>query len=323
MKMITDILTPDIRSVAIAGHVNPDGDCVGSCAALALYLKKNRPEIRTVVYLEKVRPALRFLLPGIPSIVETGPNASAPCDPLPDLFILLDVSTPDRIGAAREIFDRSSRTVCIDHHLSNGGIASVNVIQPEIGSCAEVLYGLLEKDRIDAAVAKALYTGIIHDTGVLQYSNTRPETLRIAADLMTYGFDFSQLIFDSFNARSYKASRFLGCCLSKRVLADNGRIVFSGVTAEEMAAYGVTRDEAGEIIPQLRMTEGTLAAVFAYESAPGVFKVSLRSSRDATVNKTAEYFGGGGHAKAAGCTITGRLEEVLSAVVEKLKDEIA
>ena len=337
MKTTAEILTSDLRSVAIAGHVNPDGDCVGSCMALALYIRKNYPGIAVTVYLEDPRDALRFLIEGrdfvkndLSGIRLTGTDdmAASPkeCDSCfcaPDLFVLLDVSTRERIGAAGELFDASENTVCIDHHLSNDRIARINHVCPEVGSCAEVLYELMEKDKIDAEIAEALYTGIIHDTGVFQYSNTRPETLRIAADLITYGFDFSGIIYDSFNARSFTEARFLGHCLDKSLLFAGGRVIACAVTIDEMRSYGVSRKDVGEVVTQLRLTTGTDAAVFAYENEPGIYKVSLRSGPRCDVNEAASRLGGGGHKKAAGCTVAGSYESVIKTVVSEIEKDLS
>ena len=317
MKTIAEILTNDVRSVAIAGHVNPDGDCVGSCMALALYLQKNAPETAVRVYLEEVRQELKFLLDPSVDIRQTADEDGA----IPDLFVVLDASARERIGVAGDLFDRSPKTACIDHHIG-GGIAGINHVLPEVGSCCEVLYELLDRSLLDGKIAEALYTGIIHDTGVFQYSNTRPRTHEIAADLLSFGVDFSRIIYDSFNARSFRSARFMGHCLDKSLLFAGGRIIASGATADDMRGYGVTKKEVGEVVTQLRLTEETDAAVFVYESEPGLFKVSLRSGARVDVTRTAAVFGGGGHAKAAGCTVRGTLESVIRKVTDELSRDL-
>ena len=330
MKTIAEILTTDLRSVAIAGHVNPDGDCVGSCMALALYIRKVYPAVDVTVYLEEPRQALRFLVDGRVYVRFEGGESGSTADGdgedstnTPYLFILLDVSSRERIGVVGDLFDKTERTACIDHHLTNGGIAKVNHVCPEIGSCCEVLYELLDKDQIDPEIAEALYTGIVHDTGVFQYSNTRPETLRIAADLMEYGVDFSRIIYESFNARSFPEARFLGHCLEKSLLFEGGRIIACAVTADEMRSFGVARRDVGEVVTQLRLTAETDAAVFAYETEPGVYKVSFRSGKKMDVSPAAERLGGGGHEKAAGCTVKGTRESVIKTAVAELSKDMA
>lgn len=315
MKTIREILTNDVGRVAIAGHVNPDGDCAGSCMALALYIRKNCPGVIVDVYLEPLRPELRFLK-GTDSLIHemTGEETC-------DLFILLDVSSRARIGVAGELFDKTARTVCIDHHIGNDSPAGINHIRPTVGSCAEVLAELLDPDGIDAAIAEALYTGIIHDTGVFQYSNTRPETLMLASRLIGYGFDFPHLIYDSFYARTHRQTRILGYCLEKSRLSADGRFLSVSLSLEEMARYGAVRDDIGEVVSQLKLTRDIEMAVFVYETTPGFSKVSLRSSGRLDANKTASLFGGGGHVMAAGCTLPGSSENVLSRILMALERE--
>ena len=127
MKNLDDMVT-GVASVAIAGHVNPDGDCVGSCMAVYHYLRDNHSDIRTQVYLEEMRPVFGHLsdLDQIRRLPEPGETC--------DLLILLDVSSLDRIGAAGELFARAKKTVCIDHHITNPGLADENHIVPDASS---------------------------------------------------------------------------------------------------------------------------------------------------------------------------------------------
>ena len=168
----------EVNRVAIAGHVRPDGDCVGSCMGLYLYLKENYPEIATDVYLELPGEQFSFL-----SCFEEIKTAYKP-GKVYDLLITLDVSDKNRIGVALEGYETAKKRVCIDHHISNRGLGDVNEIRPNASSTCEVLYTLLEEEKVSKVVAEALYTGMVHDTGVFQYSCTSPETMRIAAKLM-------------------------------------------------------------------------------------------------------------------------------------------
>ncbi|MBQ0059706.1 MAG: DHH family phosphoesterase [Lachnospiraceae bacterium] len=320
MKTITEILTADVRSIVIGGHVNPDGDCVGSCMSLFLYLKKNYPELNVQVYLEEPRRELRFLTEAYEG---TSVFWELPVNwPVPDLFVLLDVGTRKRIGVVGDLVDVARKTVCIDHHEANDGIADVNHVEPNIGSCAEVLYGLLDDEKIDPACAEAIYTGIIHDTGVFQYTNTRPETMMIAGNLMKKGVDTANIIYGSFNARSYVQSTIMGYCLSKSRLTEDGRIIYAQLSLEEMKEYGAAKSDLGEIVSQLRLTKGIIAAVFAYEMHAGAYKLSFRSTEDLDVNRVAGTFGGGGHARAAGATVNIPANDLYRQVINAIYDEL-
>ena len=187
MKNIAEVLD-GVKTMAIAGHIRPDGDCVGSCMALYAYIRKWFPEIQADIYLETPKPVFGYLA----YMDEVKSEASGEKEY--DLFVTCDVSARDRLAVAGEYFEKAKKTVCIDHHVSNLGFANINHILPDGSSSCEVLYGLLDPEKVDREIAQAVYTGIIHDTGVFQYSCTSPETMRIAGELMKTGFDFTELI---------------------------------------------------------------------------------------------------------------------------------
>lgn len=242
-----------------------------------------------------------------------------PEDSVRDLFVSCDVSSTDRFGVAGNLFPLAKKTFCVDHHISNPLFADINVVDADASSCAEVLYNLMDPAKIDLDIATSLYTGIIHDSGVFQYSNTRGETLRIAADLLERGVPASRIIDESFNQRTMRQSRILGKVLQESMLYVDGKVIVGSVTLDDMSTYEVTKKDLDGIVSELRLVKGVLAAVFIYETEPSVFKVSLRSNGDLDVSRAAGTFGGGGHIKAAGCTIEG----LLSDVRDQLLDELA
>ena len=166
-------------AIGISGHLRPDGDCVGAVMGLYLYLKKACPMADVQVMLEK--PADIFHC--IKDVEEIHTDFCTNTEVF-DVFIVLD-SDKTRIGDAEKYFDRAKKTINIDHHISNAGSGMVNYIEPSASSASELVYKVMEdKSLIDEEIARALYIGMIHDTGVFQYSNTSPETLRIAAQLI-------------------------------------------------------------------------------------------------------------------------------------------
>ena len=211
MERIEEILD-GVKTMGIGGHVRPDGDCVGSCMALYLYIKKWYPKIHADIYLEKPKPVFGHIACMDEVKYEAGEEKEY------DLFVTCDVSALDRLAVAREHFAHAKKTVCIDHHISNPGFADTNHVKGEISSASEVLYSLLDKEKIDLDIATAIYTGMIHDTGVFQYSSTSPDTMRIAGDLMAKGVDFSNIIDQSFYQKSYIQNQVMG-----RVLAESTR----------------------------------------------------------------------------------------------------
>ena len=288
-----------INTVAIAGHVRPDGDCVGSCMGLYLYLKENYPDIAADVYLEQPGAQFSFLscFEEIKTVYQTGK--------VYDLLITLDVSDKNRIGVAEEAYETAKKRVCIDHHISNRGLGDVNEIRPDASSTCEVLYTLLEEEKVSKAVAEAIYTGMVHDTGVFQYSCTSPETMRIAAKLMEKGIPFTKIVEESFYEKTYVQNQILGRCLMESILLMDGKCVIGVVKKKMMDFYHVEPKDLDGIVQQLRIIKGVEVAIFIYEVKPQEFKVSLRSKGKVNVNEVASYFGGGGHVLAAGCTFHG------------------
>ena len=313
LTRIDEFFTKEIHTCAIAGHINPDGDCVGSTAALYLYIRKNFPWIDVKLYLEQPKDELMFL-PGLCDAIFERPNPEKK-----DIFVTCDVSAIDRIGQAEELFDLADHTLCIDHHVSNPHFAEKNLVDPEASSCAEVLYYLMDEEKIDSNIAEALYTGIIHDSGVFQYQNTRPETLEAAASLLRKGVPFNEIIDNSFNKRTYLQNRILGYVLCGSRLYADGKIVAGSVTNSEMDRFGATKKDLDIIVSQLRLTKGVEAAVFVYQTGTEEFKVSLRSNSYLDVAAVAACFGGGGHVRAAGCTIKGDVDSVEKAIVEAVR----
>ena len=159
-------------SVAILGHVRPDGDCLGSTLGLYHYIKTNYPDIPAAVYLEQA--SLKFsYLEGFEEIRhETDGEVY-------DLCICLDSSDTERLGQFSCYLERAAKSLCLDHHVTNLGYAQTNVVVADASSTCEVLYDQLDDGKIDKAIAECLYTGIIHDTGVFKYSCTSAHTLSL------------------------------------------------------------------------------------------------------------------------------------------------
>lgn len=300
-------------SIGISGHVRPDGDCVGSCLACYLYLKKKYPDKRVELFLEK--PAEIFqCISGFDEINSEFPERKAF-----DVFFAVDCAA-DRLGEAESYFREAAYTVNIDHHISNeNGCGMENVIDVNASSTAELMYELIGKENMDAEIAKAIYIGIIHDTGVFHYSCTSPKTFRIAADLIGYGFDFPKIIDETFYEKTYVQNQILGRAVLESFLFMDGKCIVGSVSRKTMEFYGAEPKDLDGIVNQLRITKGVEVAIFLYETGTLTYKVSLRSCGSVDVAKIAAFFGGGGHVRASGCTMTGTFHDV----VNNLSAEIA
>lgn len=309
-------LCQNAEKIGISGHVRPDGDCVGSTMGLWQFLSRRFPEKRIEVRLEKPADIYAFI-PGVAEIVDNEEDESY------DVYFAVD-SVPERIGKAERYYRAAKTKVNIDHHITNKGEGDICYIDAEASSASELVYDLIKEADpkgtfMDEALAKTLYLGIIQDCGVFGYSNTSPKTLHIAADLISYGFDFPKLIDETFYEKTFLQNKVLGEALVNSVLCLSGQFIYSVLTQGDMERLGVCSHDFEGIVNQLRYTKGVKAAAFLHENIDGSYKVSLRSGGMVDVAKVAAVFGGGGHIRAAGCTLEGAPEEI----VEKLAKQIA
>lgn len=308
---INEILS-GAKNVGITGHVRPDGDCIGACLGLYNYICDNMPEINVQVFLEKTAPEFDF-------IKNIDKISNVPTDDKFDVFFVMDCSTMDRFEPFKECFVNSGKRVCIDHHVSNADFADLQLVIPESSSTCEVLFGTLEEDLISKATAECIYTGIVHDTGVFKYGCTSSKTMEIAGKMMDKGIAYTEIIDNSFYKKTYVQNQILGRALLESILFYDGRCIFSAVTKKEMDFYGIDGKGLSGIIEQLRLTEGVEVAIFLYETGVSEYKVSLRSKSYVDVSKVAIYFGGGGHKKAAGCTMQGTVHDIINNLGARLE----
>ena len=317
MNNLADYLE-GVRTVAIAGHVNPDGDCIGSCMGVWLYLCDNFPDLEADVYMQPPREVFGYIR-GLDRI-------HTECDEKKeyDLLILLDISSRDRIGVAGPYVETAKKTLCFDHHVTNRGQYTWLYNEPEASSTCEVVWRFLDHGKVSKACAEALYTGIVHDTGVFQYSSTSPDTMRTAAELMEKGIPFSRIVDESYYQKTYVQNQIMGRTLMESILLMSGKCIVGIVRQREMKFYGLNPSDMDGIVNQLRNTIGVEVAVFIYETDFQTFKVSLRSKEYVDVSEIAMAFGGGGHRRAAGCTMQGTPYDVVNNIslhVEKQLNE--
>lgn len=301
------------QTIAIGGHVRPDGDCVGSCMGMYLYLKECFPEKQVDIYLKDIPEALK-ILDKMDEIKEEIPEGM-----VYDLFICQDCGDRERLDFSAPLYDNAKHTFCIDHHISNKGFAEVNYVVPEASSTSELVYNLLDKNHVSYDVAKALYLGIVHDTGVFQYSCAAPSTFRVAAELLEKKIDAPKMIQETYYEKTFAQNKILGYALMNAELYLGGMCIASFLKKEDMEKFGVTSKDLDGIVSHLRNTSGVEVAVFMYELETGVYKVSLRASNFADVSVVAQMFGGGGHKKAAGFSMSGTPENIMEKLTEQLE----
>ncbi len=292
-------------SVAILGHIRPDGDCLGSTLGLYNYLGAKYPGITARVYLEEASAKFSYLK-GFDGIRHQADEETY------DLCVCLDSGDRERLGEFVCYLDRAKDSICLDHHVTNTRYGADNVVADNASSTCEVLYEQLDPAYIDREVAQCLYTGIVHDTGVFKYSCTSARTMEIAGKLMGTGIPFGSIIDDSFYRKTYVQNQILGRALLESITFLDGKCIFSAVRRSEMDFYGVDSKDLDGIIDQLRLTDGVEVALFLYESGAQEYKVSMRSQNIVDVSRIAKLFGGGGHVHAAGCTMSGSMHDVIN-----------
>ncbi len=303
----------ELASIGVAGHVRPDGDCVGSATAVYGYLRRLFPEKKIDLYLEAFNPAFGFL-DGLRDVREKiAPEA------VYEAFVVVDCADEARIGVARDAFWRAEKKIVIDHHISNNGYGDISIVDASASSASEMVYRLIAPEKLDRQIAEALYLGMVHDTGIFQYSNTSKATLEAAAALVSKGIDTARIIDETFYQKTYEQNLLLGRTLLASQLLLDGKCILSEVSYEEMEAYGVLPKDFEGVVNQLRVTKGVEVAVLMYETEPGNYKVSFRSNKGADVNKIAAAFGGGGHVKAAGCNIAGPKWEAIARIMQEVE----
>lgn len=299
----------DAESIGIGGHIRPDGDCVGACMALYLYLRKVFPEKSVELFLE--RPSEVFHCIKDIDKIRTDVMEGGSYDRDLDVFIALD-TVKERLGAAQPLFDRAGKTVNIDHHISNKGCGTVNYIDPHASSTSELIFRSIEEEKLDVEIAKAIYIGIVHDTGVFRYSSTSPETLATASKLVAFGFDFSEIIDRTFYEKTYVQTLLLGRALLESILIMDGKCIVSGIEKKTLDFYHADAKDLEGIVSQLNQTKDVECTIFTYQTGVLEYKVSLRSKGKVDVAEIAVYFGGGGHKRAAGCTMNGTFYDVVN-----------
>lgn len=311
-----DELFAGVKTAAIAGHIRPDGDCVGSCLATYNYITTYYPQIEVSLYLQPIPNIFKFMKNADKII------SDCTADKEFDLFIAQDCGDLGRLGDAAKYFEHAKKTACIDHHISNQSFADENYIFPQASSASELVFELIPRERLTKEIAECIYTGIIHDTGVFKHSNTTKETMEIAGKLIAFGIPFGKIIDDSFYRKTYKQLQIMGRCLMESVRIMDGRCLFSIVRQNVMKLYEAKPSDLDGIIDEMRTTEGVEVAILLDEREPGEFKVSMRSNEIVDVSVIARYFGGGGHVRAAGCAIKGSAFDVINNLTGHIEKQL-
>ena len=302
--------------VALACHVGPDGDALGSMLGLALAIEQAGKEVVASF-------GSPYEIPTSLSFLPTGrlvPPAEFP--EAPELMVVLDTGSADRIGELGSNAGKAATLVVIDHHVTNEGFGDIPVVDPTAAATGELVYRVLRALdwKITPEIALCLHTALVTDTGRFSYSNTRPETLRIAAELVEAGADPSIIGRHVYEEAPFGYLKAVAIAMQRAVLDPERRLVSTFVTDEELRTAGIGWSETENLIDLLRVAVEADTAVLAKGHDDGRIKVSLRSRGETDVGGLAAAMGGGGHRLAAGFTVHGEVEKVLERVAALVED---
>jgi phosphoesterase RecJ-like protein len=308
------------RRVALSTHMNADGDGCGSEAALARILAQRGLDVKIVN--PTPWPELFSFLLGDDVRDETtkGPAALRNID----LLIVLDISDVKRLGALAEtVRGLQVPRLVIDHHIASDEPAG-NIVFTDVSACAtgELVYDLACTlgFEITPAIAQALYTAILTDTGSFRFSNASPRCHAVAAELLDAGVDPEEMYIRVYASAPPGRLRLLGEVLSTLGVDESVGLTWLSMNAGALEKYGVRQEDLDGIVEHARSIAGTRMALFFRDLGYGKVKVSFRSTGEVDVNAFARQFGGGGHAKASGALITGSLDAVRERVIAAARE---
>ena len=300
------------KTVVIETHESPDGDAIGSSLAMMLALKSIGKDVDVII--PTYARTFQFL-PGADEIKTEGRDIKY------DLGISLDCTDTKRLKGYEPYFENAKTTICIDHHGSNKMFADINYVDPVSPACAQILIIVLNKlgIEINKEIGTCILTGIITDTGGFKYEGVTTETFEFVAELLRKGVNVSDTYKRVMQTRT--KGNFL---LSKRAMDrleffEDGKIAFTYITKKDEEEVNAEEGDHEGIVDMGRDIEGVEVSVFLREADNGAFKASLRSNNYVNVSDVCFLFNGGGHIKAAGCTMNLGLDEAKEKIINHIK----
>jgi phosphoesterase RecJ-like protein len=302
----------------LATHVNPDGDAIGSLAALALVLKKMGKQV--TAYCQDEVPGFLQFLPYSQLIVREIPRTEHF-----DLAVVLDCGELERIGSAVQSLRKAKRIIHIDHHSPGNNFGQLNLVKPESSSTAEILYDIFQAipTALDVDVAENLYTAILTDTGSFRFANTTEKALVIAAEMVALGVVPEKVASAVYHSMSPERLKLLVLSLNTLTLRCEGRLAAIWVSREMFEETGTSSMETEGFVNYPRALNSTEMALFFKEMRSGEVNVSLRSRGTQNVANFARFYGGGGHQDAAAFRCEGLLSQVIETVLTAAEGFIA
>ncbi len=234
--------------------------------------------------------------------------------------ISVDCADFSRIGQVSECFDDDAELLNIDHHPTNDGFGTVQLIQPDAAATVEILYDLAHELEVELSpeLSTSLYTGLLTDTGGFRYSNTTAKVMAIASELLAEGVQGSSIAETVLEKLTFGQVSMIRKALATLSLDESGEIAWICVSTQDIAETGVSNEDLDGLVNYPRNIEGVEVGLLFKQRDDRTVKVSLRSAGKVDVAQIAKSLGGGGHVKAAGCTLTGTLEEAVRKMVQEV-----
>ncbi len=297
----------------ILSHANPDGDTLGCAYALCGILQKAGKNAKCRC-ADEIAPRMKYLTDGI-----------KPQEFEHKTIVSVDVADRKLLGSLNEVYG-DEVFLAIDHHRSRTEFAEFTLVEPDAAAACELIYEIAETMNVplDDKIATCLYTGLATDTGCFRFSNTTSRTHYIAAKLMEYNFPYEELNYRLFDMKSKGRVRLEQEIFDKMEFYCDDKIAMVCLTQELMDRHrdSVDSEDFNGLAGMPRKIEGVELGVTIKQKEKDVFKISVRSSEEINASEICEKFDGGGHARAAGCTIEGTLEEVKAALLPELKKAV-
>ena len=305
------------QTICVAGHMRPDGDCVGSQLALTLALRNEGKKV-TCWNEDHIPQKYEFLdRDGIIQKPRKGKRF--------DCVVAADAATFDRLGSVgRRIADRKL-LINIDHHESNTRFGDLNWVSAREPSTGELIFRLLKvaKWPITKRIADCLFTAVSTDTGSFQYPSTRPGTYHVAGELVRRGADLAKICDEVYQSYPLSRARLLRHVYSHFRLTHQDQIAYFWLKKADFARTGANSSDSEGLIDHIRAIAPVVVACVFEELEPELSRISLRSkSEKVNVNAIAAQFGGGGHPAAAGARIAGKPLSVQRRVIAAVKKAI-
>lgn len=319
MNSVATQMAEELRKapkVALFSHVSPDGDCVGSMLGIGLALEALGKEV-SMYNLDAIPRNLSFL-PGVDKIKGELPT------PFPRTLLFVDCADLQRVKLSLEDLPPDSVILNLDHHISNQNFGTLNWVDSSASASGELAYALIRQLNVNLTqeIATNLYTAILTDTGSFKYSNTTSKTHRIAGELIDSGINLGGIHHHVFDQAPRVKLELLRRSLNRVQFFADGQLAIMTLGKIDFEESGAEESLSEGLIDHARTVEGVEVAVLLKESNPGIIRVSLRSNRWFDVNKVADRFGGGGHKRAAGCTIESSLEEAQQLLMQTIEEEL-